>query len=110
MSDNFRIDIFLVLENKGKLTRTMLSRQKNVLHSTFEAGLIMHTKELVYTYVCDKIMKHKKVQKGTSALPYKVPFKNQKIISQLAENHFDFSLQNRKYHGSMIQARAVSFP
>ena len=38
MSDNFRIDIFLVLENKGKLTRTMLSRQKKVLHSTFEAG------------------------------------------------------------------------
>ena len=38
MSDNFRIDIFLVLKNKGKLTRTMLSRQKKVLHSTFEAG------------------------------------------------------------------------
>ena len=70
MSDNFRIDIFLVLENKGKLTRTMLSRQKKTYYILrLRQVLVMHTKELVYTYVCEKIMKHKKVQKGTSALP-----------------------------------------
>ena len=58
MSDNFRIDIFLVLENKGKLTRTMLSRQKNVLYSTFEAG---------FSNAYQRICVHVRVRKNNEA-------------------------------------------